>query len=342
MIRKQMLSMILSVTAVLFTVSSTPVFSQSAAGAKPMIIKVAHVSQEGVPIDRAMHKLQEMLDTQTNGRIRLDVFPASALGGNRELLEQLQLGSLELVISSVAFLGGFTDSTRLLDLPYLFQNNKAAEEILDGEVGKAIFAKLAESDFIGLAWLDTGWRHLTANEEIRNPAQMKGKKIRVMDNQMHIDAFNALGASAIPMAFSEVFTALQNGTIDCQENPYANIQGNRLNEVQKYTIETKHIYDTSPLLASKLWWDKLSPEDQKLIRDDLVEVLQWEREISLQDQDEIRKRFETNGRNAVVILSPQERDAFRKAEQPVYDKYGPKIGQDLIDRVEEINKKHAQ
>jgi tripartite ATP-independent transporter DctP family solute receptor len=337
-----LLSAALSMTAMFFAVGSQSAQAQSGNAAKPMIIKVAHVSQEGVPIDRAMHKLKDMLDAQTQGRIRLDVFPASALGGNRELLEQLQLGSLEMAISSVAFLGGFTDSTRLLDLPYLFQNNEAAEEILDGDVGKEIFAKLEDSDFIGLAWLDTGWRHLTANTEIRSPAQMKGKKIRVMDNQMHIDHFNALGASAIPMAFSEVFTALQNGTIDCQENPYANIQGNRLNEVQKHIIETGHIYDTSPLLASKIWWDQLSPADQKLIKDDLVEVLKWEREISLQDQDEIRKKFEANGRNVIVKLSPQERGAFRTAAQPVYEKYGPMIGLDLIGKVDEINKKYAR
>jgi tripartite ATP-independent transporter DctP family solute receptor len=307
-----------------------------------IVVKVAHVSQEGVPIDRAMHRLGDTLDTKTGGRIKIEVYPASALGNNRELLEQMQLGTLEACISSVAFLGGFTDSTGLLDLPYLFQNNKAAEEILDGEVGQAIFAKLVEPGFIGLAWLDTGWRHLTANEEIRSPAQMKGKKIRVMENQMHIDHFNSLGASAIPMAFSEVFTALQNKTIDCQENPYANIQGNRLNEVQKYTIETGHIYDTSPLLASKIFWDKLSADDQKTIRENVNEVLGWEREISLTDQDEIRVKFRNNGFNVVVQLTPQERAAFRSAAQPVYAKYGGKIGQDLINKVDEINKKYAQ
>ncbi len=304
-------------------------------------IKVAHVSQEGVPIDRAMHKLSEMLAERSGGSIQLDIYAASALGNNRELLEQLQLGSLEMAISSVAFLGGFTDSTGLLDLPYLFENNKAAEEVLDGEVGQSIFAQLDKSGFIGLAWLDTGWRHLTANDEIRTPEGMKGKKIRVMENQMHIDAWNALGASATPMAFSEVYTALQNGTIDCQENPYANINGNRLNEVQKYIIETGHIYDTSPLLASKIFWEQLSADQQELIRECVAETLVWEREISIEDQDTLRKQMQDNGKNVVVQLSSEERAAFRAAVQSVYDKYADKIGPDLIAGVEEINRKYA-
>ncbi|MCL2380852.1 MAG: TRAP transporter substrate-binding protein [Treponema sp.] len=305
-------------------------------------IKIAHVSQEGVPIDRAARRLGELLYAQTDGRITVDVFPASILGGNRELLEQLQFGTLEMVIPSVAFLGGFTDATGLLDLPYLFVSDSAAEEVLDGEVGQAIFSRLADAGFVGLAWFSTGWRHLTANEIVRTPADMRGKRIRVMENQMHIDHFNAIGASAIPMAFSEVFTALQNRTIDSQENPYANIQGNRLNEVQRYIIETGHVYDTAPLLASRIWWDRLSAEDQILIRDNVAYILGWQRMISLEDQDEIRQAFNDNGFNTVVQLTPEERAAFRVAAQPVFDTHGPRIGLDLIEMVEEVNRRHIQ
>uniref|UniRef100_UPI0025A5F17D TRAP transporter substrate-binding protein n=1 Tax=Enterocloster clostridioformis TaxID=1531 RepID=UPI0025A5F17D len=208
----------------------------------PIVIKIAHVSQEGVPIDLASNKLGEMLKEKTGGRITVDVFPASALGNNTELLEKLQMGTLEMAISSVAFLGAFTDSTALLDLPYLFQSNEAAEEVLDGDVGQEIFSNLEPAGFTGMTWMATGWRQLTANKEIHKPEDMKGLKIRVMENQMHIDHFNALGASAVPMAFSELYTALQNGTMDAQENPFANIDGNRLYEVQKYIIKTGHIY----------------------------------------------------------------------------------------------------
>lgn len=305
-------------------------------------IKIAHVSQEGVPIDVASKKLGDMLNEKTGGRITVNVFPASALGNNTELLEQLQMGTLEMAISSVAFLGAFTETTKLLDLPYLFQSNEAAEEVLDGDVGKTIFENLQPAGFEGMAWLATGWRHVTANKEIHKPEDMKGLKIRVMENQMHIDHFNALGASAVPMAFSELYTALQNGTMDAQENPFANIDGNRLYEVQKYIIKTGHIYDTSPLLASKTWWDSLSESDQKLIRECVNEMVTYERELSASNEAELEEKIGNNGTNVVITLTDEERQAFKDAAQPVYDKYGPEIGEDLISQVNEINQKYVK
>ena len=305
-------------------------------------IKIAHVSQEGVPIDVASKKLGDMLNEKTGGRITVNVFPASALGNNTELLEQLQMGTLEMAISSVAFLGAFTETTKLLDLPYLFQSNEAAEEVLDGDVGQTIFENLQPAGFEGMAWLATGWRHVTANKEIHKPEDMKGLKIRVMENQRHIDHFNALGASAVPMAFSELYTALQNGTMDAQENPFANIDGNRLYEVQKYIIKTGHIYDTSPLLASKTWWDSLSESDQKLIRECVNEMVTYERELSASNEAELEEKIGNNGTNVVITLTDEERQAFKDAAQPVYDKYGPEIGEDLISQVNEINQKYVK
>ena len=303
-------------------------------------IKIAHVSQAGVPIDVASLKLGEELNKKTGGRITVQVFPASALGNNTELLEQLQMGTLEMAISSVAFLGAFTDSTKLLDLPYLFESDAAGEEVLDGPVGQKIFAQLEPAGFKGVAWLATGWRHVTSNKEVRKPEDLKGQKIRVMENQMHIDHFNALGASAVPMAFSELYTALQNKTMDAEENPFANIDGNRLYEVQKYIIKTGHIYDTSPLLASKAWWDRLSKADQELIQACVNDMVKFERKLSAENEAELEAKIGGNGKNVVIVLTPEERDAFRKAAKPVYDKYVPQIGADLVKQVEEVNKKY--
>ncbi len=252
------------------------------------------------------------------------------------------MGTLEMAISSVAFLGAFTDSTALLDLPYLFQSNEAAEEVLDGEVGQTIFRNLEPAGFKGMTWMATGWRHVTANKEIHKPEDMKGLKVRVMENQMHIDHFNALGASAVPMAFSELYTALQNGTMDAQENPFANIDGNRLYEVQKYIIKTGHIYDTSPLLASKTWWDGLSASDQELIQSCVNEMILFERQLSADNEAELEEKIGNNGTNAVITLTDEERQAFREAAQAVYDKYVPNIGQDMVDIIDGVNAKYIQ
>jgi tripartite ATP-independent transporter DctP family solute receptor len=308
--------------------------------ADKVVIKVGHVVQDGTPLDMGLDKLAEILKEKSNGTIQVEVYPNSELGGNREMLEQLQLGTLEMCAPSVAFLGGFTDKTALLDLPYLFKNNEAAQAVLDGEVGKKMFDALEPSGFVGLGWLTTGWRHVTANKEIHTPADMKGLKIRVMDNPMHIDHFNALGASATPMAFSEVFTALQQGTIDCQENPYYNIKGNRFYEVQKYIIKTGHIYDTAPLIASKVFWDGLSEDHKSLIKEAMVEVLDYERKLSMEDEVKTENEFKNNGVNVVIELTDEERAAFRKASQVVYDKYSKTIEADLIKKVEEINSKY--
>jgi len=319
--------------------ATAPITDDATKGAKVMI-KIAHVSQAGVPIDVASNKIGELLSERTGGRITARVFPASALGNNTELLEQLQAGTLEMAISSVAFLGAFTQTTKLLDLPYLFKSNEAAQEVLDGPVGQTMFSDLRKAGFTGLAWMATGWRHLTANKEIRTPNDLKGLKIRVMENQMHIDHFNTLGASAVPMAFSELYTALQNGTMDCQENPFANIDGNRLYEVQKYIIKTGHIYDTSPLLASSMWWDTLSKADQQLIQDVVSEVLGYERTLSAENELVVENKLNSNGKNVVVTLTDEERSAFRNAAQPVYAKYAPQIGAELIAQVDAVNAKY--
>ncbi len=311
-----------------------------ASDGKKINIKIAHVSQAGVPIDVASNRIGEILSERTGGRITVKVFPASALGNNTELLEQLQAGTLEMAISSVAFLGSFTETTKLLDLPYLFKSNEAAVEILDGAVGQAMFKDLEKAGFKGLAWLATGWRHLTANKEIRSPGDLRGLKVRVMENQMHIDHFNTIGASAVPMAFSELYTALQNKTMDAQENPFANIDGNRLYEVQKYIIKTGHIYDTSPLLASAGWWNTLSKDDQELIMSVVQEVLTFERQLSAENENELEQKIGANGKNVIIQLTDAERSAFREAAQPVYEKYAPQIGENLIRQVDEINAKY--
>lgn len=307
---------------------------------KKITIKIAHVSQAGVPIDIAATRIGEILSEKTGGRITARVFPSSALGNNTELLEQLQAGSLEMAISSVAFLGSFTNTTKLLDLPYLFKSNEAAEEVLDGPVGDAMFSDLEKAGFHGVAWLATGWRHLTANKEIRTPEDMRRLKVRVMDNPLHIDHFNTLGGSAVPMAFSELYTALQNGTMDSQENPFANIDGNRLYEVQKYIIKTGHIYDTSPLLASSVWWNSLTKEDQELIQSVVTEVLAYERALSAENEAELEEKIGSNGKNVIITLTDEERAAFRTAAEPVYAKYSPQIGEDLLKQVDAVNAKY--
>lgn len=297
-------------------------------------IKIAHVALDITPIAKGMEKLKELIEERSGGRITVEIFPNSELGGNRELIEQLQMGTLEIASPSCAFLGGFTDGTALFDLPYLFDTEEGAFAVFDSEIGDDIMAGLEENGLVGLDWYAMGWRMVTANKEIHSPADMKGLKIRVMENQMHIDHFNALGCSATPMAFSEVYTSLQQGVIDAEENPYSQIYSQRFYEVQDYIIETKHIFDPTPVVMSKVWWDGLTPEDQQLIRECSADACAWERSIISEVDDGFKS--ELADKVTIIELTDEERQAFREAAQSVYDSYEDQIGADVIAEAQRI------
>ena len=311
-----------------------------APAADAITLRIGHVVADGTNIDRGLDHFAELVAQKSNGGIVVEIYPNSALGGNREMCEQLQMGTLDMAAPSTAFLSAFTDKTALFDLPYLFKSEKAAWEVMDGEIGQQINADLLPAGFVNLGWLTQSWRHVTCNNEVHKPADMKGLKIRVMDSPMHIAHFNALGASAVPMAFSEVYTALQQKTIDAQENPYSNIKMSRFDEVQKYIIETGHIYDPCPFLMSEKTWEKLSADQQAILSECAKEAIDWERQIAIEMDEEIKAEILTGGKTQIVELTDEERAEFRAAAQPVYDEFGPKIGEDVIAKVEEINAKY--
>lgn len=297
-------------------------------------IKIAHVALDITPIAKGMEKLKELIEERSGGRITVEIYPNSELGGNRELIEQLQMGTLEIASPSCAFLGGFTNGTALFDLPYLFDTAEGAFAVFDSEIGDNIMKGLEENGIVGLDWYAMGWRMVTCNNEVHSPADMKGLKLRVMENQMHIDHFNALGCSATPMAFSEVYTSLQQGVIDAEENPYSQIYSQRFYEVQDYIIETKHIFDPTPVIMSKTWWEGLSETDQQLIRECSAEACEWERSIIQETDDGFKAELEDQV--TIIELTDEERAAFREAAQPVYDAYEEQIGADVIAEAQKI------
>ena len=301
-----------------------------------LALNLGHVAIETTPIGRGTDYFAKIVEEKTGGRITVSVFPNSQLGGNREMIEQLQMGTLQFCSPSCAFLGGFTDKTALFDLPYLFKSEEGAFKVFDSEVGQAILADLDGAGIKGLSWFGMGWRNVTCNKEVHSPADMAGLKIRVMENQMHIDHFNALGCSAIPMSFSEVYTALQQGVIDAEENPYSQIETQRFYEVQKYLIETQHIYDPVPLIASKVWWESLDEEDQNILLECVAEATAYGRSLVSEIDGGIRQNFIDQNLITVVELTEEERAAFRAAAQPVYDANTEKIGADLIAKAEAI------
>ncbi|GHS87931.1 C4-dicarboxylate ABC transporter substrate-binding protein [Synergistales bacterium] len=304
------------------------------------VIKYANVGAADTAGNLVALEMIDYLEKISGGKMRLELYANSALGNNREIVEGIQLGSIEMATPSTAILGGFTNSALVFDLPYLFKSYESAADVLGGDTGKSILAELESSGIMGMGWSVNGWRHLTANKPIHHPSEMKGLKIRVMETQMHIDHFNAIGASAIPMSFSEVYTSLQQGVIDCQENPFITGTGAKLEEVQKYWMKTGHIFDASPVLVSKVFWDGLNDEEKGWVRDlvDTYIPVLWER--CREAEQKIEDRLRNNGFNVIVELSPSEKAEFRAAAQPVYDKYRNQIGGDLIDKIEKAQEKY--
>lgn len=305
-------------------------------------LRLGHVVADNSSLDKGLDYFAKLVSDKSGGELKIQVFPNSSLGDNTAMMEQLQFGSLDLMAPSVAALSGFTPSTAIFDLPYLFKNEAAAEEVLDGPLGDTVGKALEPQGFYLLGWMTQSWRHLTCNKEVTKPADVAGIKIRTMDSKYHMAHFNTLGASAIPMAMSELYTALQQGTIDAQENPYTNIVNSRFYEVQKYVVETGHIYDACPLIISTITWKRLTDDQKKIIKEAAAEAVNWERKEVKKDDDLFREQVKKSG-TTVIVLTPEQRAEFRKAAQPVYDEFVKEQGQtgaDAVKAVEAVNAKH--
>lgn len=305
-------------------------------------LRLGHVVADNSSLDKGLDYFAKLVSDKSGGELKIQVFPNSSLGDNTAMMEQLQFGSLDMMAPSVAALSGFTPSTAIFDLPYLFKNEAAAEEVLDGPLGDNVGKALEPQGFYLLGWMTQSWRHLTCNKEVTKPADVAGIKIRTMDSKYHMAHFNTLGASAIPMAMSELYTALQQGTIDAQENPYTNIVNSRFYEVQKYVVETGHIYDACPLIISTLTWKRLDDNQKKIIKEAAAEAVNWERKEVKKDDDLFREQVKKSG-TTVIVLTPEQRAEFRKAAQPVYDEFVKEQGQtgaDAVKAVEAVNAKH--
>jgi len=293
---------------------------------KTIVLRMGHVVQEPTAIHRAALQFAEAVKERTNGEVIIEVYPASQLGGNREMIESIQVGSLDFSIPHVSVISGFVQGrTAVFDLPYLFKNDAHAEAVLDGEVGQFIANEVKKSGIVVLAWWTQGWRHVTTGTRaVYSPEDMKGLKIRTMENPLHMAHFNMLGASAVPMAFSEVYTSLQQKVIDGQENPYVNIFTMGFYEVQPWITETGHIYDPTPLIMSEVTYNKLSPEHLKVIEEAAIEFCQVNRELSRSDAVEYKKVILGTGKNTIIELTPEQRQKFRDAVQKIYDDFADK------------------
>lgn len=275
------------------------------------VIKAGHGTTTGHPTHFALVRFAELVSEKTNGDVKVEVYPDRQLGEEREMVEGLQFGSVDMAVVSTGPLLAFAPEIGIVDLPFLFRDSAHVYKILDGEVGKELLSKFEPRGIHGLAWWENGWRHLTANKEIDKPEDLSGMKLRTMQNPVHMAAFETLGASPVPMVWGEVFTSLGQGVIDAQENPITVIYVNSLWEVQSHLMLTGHVYGPHVALFSKMKWDSLTPEQQTAISEAAVEATKFQREKSAELETDYLARLKEKGMTVVKVDTTPFRDALR-------------------------------
>ncbi|MCA0987294.1 TRAP transporter substrate-binding protein [Guptibacillus algicola] len=282
---------------------------------------------------KGLEHFGELVEEKSDGELAIEIFPNGSLGGERDMVESLQVGSLDMVLSSTGPLGGFAPEINVVDLPFLFESREHAYKVLDGEIGQELLTNLEDQSLKGLAWWENGFRHVTNSERaIEKPEDLKGLKIRTMENNVHQDSFKALGADPTPMSFTELFTALQQGVVDGQENPVPIISTSRFYEVQDHLTLTGHFYSPAALLVSSQVFDGLTEDQQQALQEAAVEGAEYERELVAEMEEEMISGLKDEGMNVVEEV---DKKAFQKATESVYDEYADQVGEDLIKKIQD-------
>jgi tripartite ATP-independent transporter DctP family solute receptor len=282
------------------------------------VLRLSHNAAPGNPKAEASIKFAELVAQKTNGRIKVDVGGSAQYGDDVESLTNMRLGTLAFSANSQGSSSGVVPQFSVVGLPFLFKDLNHAYKVIDGPVGQQLNELAKAKGLVVLAFWDNGIRHTSNNKRpISKPEDLAGIKIRTPPDPITIEIFTALGANPTPLAFSELYIALQQGVVDGQENPLMNINSSKLYEVQKFISLTGHKYETTPLLASKMIWDTLSKDDQKAILEAAAEAGKLNRQMSLASDAELRKKLAAAG----VQFNEVDKAPFVAKTKPVYDKW---------------------
>lgn len=303
---------------------------QTAADAKERTIRLSHVVPKDHPFQVGVEKFAELLAQKTGGKMKLRGYPDGQLGAELASISSAQGGVLEMALVSTAAAASVVKEFGVYDLPFLFNDHKEADLVLDGPVGRKLLDKLAEKDLVGLCYFENGFRHLTnSRRPVAKLEDIKGLKIRTIQNSVFIDIFNTLGANALPLPFTEVFNALEAKAIDGQETPYSNIHGNRFYEVQKYMSNTGHIYGAAVVLVGRKFWDQLGAGEKAAMQESCNAARDFERRYNREQDPKLLAQLKAKGITFTEI-TPAERARMREHLKPVYEKYSRTLGEDVV------------
>jgi TRAP-type transport system periplasmic protein len=304
------------------------------AQAQVRTIKFANQNAKGTPIVMGMEKFAELVETKSGGKLKVQVYPGGALGSDQANVSALQGGTLEMAAMNSGIFASLVKEFAIYDFPFLFGNPKEADAVVDGPFGQNLHKKLQDKGLVGLAYYELGFRELTNSKRpIHKVEDIAGLKLRVIPNPINIDWVKALDANPTPLPFPELYSALEQGAVDGQENPVATIKGAKLYEVQKYMTMTNHQYNPQSVVVSKKFWDTLSPADRKILQDAATESAHYQR---TQSRAQLQVGVEDLRKGGMQIneLPPAEIAKFRDKMKPVIAKYSAAVGEDTVRQIQ--------
>jgi tripartite ATP-independent transporter DctP family solute receptor len=306
------------------------VFAEGAPEKGPVILKISNGLNESHPTYLGGKEFERIVESKLPGKYDVQVYANAQLGDDVRATEAVRMGTLEMVATSASPLTGLVNEYNIFDLPFIITSEKGADAVYDGDVGAKLAALLEPKGIKLLAYYENGFRQLTNSaHEVKSPSDLKGLKIRTMQNPIHLAAWKALGANPTPMPFSEVFTAMQQKTIDGQENPIPTIYLSKFYEVQKFVTLSGHVYGPHILLINKKLFDSFPAADQKIILEAAQESAKFQRALNRKMNAEQVEELKKAGMT-VTALTPDQVKAFQDAVKPVYDEWIPKIGQEIV------------
>lgn len=342
--RNLFLAVLLVLSVLLAACSKPPSSSEGAssngssdgeASAESYVIKMGHAASQDHFAQDSAEKFKELVETNSDGKITVEIYPNGQLGGEREMVEAIQLGNLTMAFPSSAVLVAFSPSMAVWDLPYLFKDHATAHRVLDGEVGQEILDSLSDKGIKGLVYWENGFRHLTNNKKpVATVDDMKGLKIRTLESPMQIKFWSATGANATPIAFTELYAALQQGTVDAQETPLSLMYSMKFFEVQNHLSLTGHLYSPWPVLINQNFYDSLPEDLQKVVMDAAVETRDYNRQLSKEDEAKSLDLLTAEGME-YTELTDEQKKGFQEAMSTVYEDVKAEVGAEIFDRLME-------
>ena len=324
--------MLSKITKSLAVLAVASVFLAGSAVAEPIVIKFSHVVAQDTPKGLAADFFKKRAEELTQGKVTVEVYPNSQLYKDKEEMEALQLGAVQMLAPSLAKFGplGVKDF-EVFDLPFIFNDYDDLHKVTKGPAGKALLDKLAPKGILGLAYWDNGFKSFSANSPMKTPAALKGKKFRIQNSKVLEEQMRTIKAIPQMLAFSEVYQALQTGVVDGAENPISNFYTQKMHEVQKYMTITDHGYLGYAVIVNKKFWEGLPAEIRTQLETALNEATDYANKIAKEMSDRDLASVKASGKTEVTTLTPEERAAFKAAMLPVHDKMASRIGQETID-----------